>query len=105
MEATVIEQRKDTRSQLAWPISVWLPEASRFFNGSSINISKGGAYLEVPMTTPVRPGHEIELNFPRTAALAKQKGSYARIKTGKVVRVDREKMLEEARIGLAVQFL
>lgn len=104
MDTAVIEQRTDTRSDLAWPVSVWLPEASRFFNGKSKNISRGGVFIELPMTTPVRAGHEIEINFPRTAALAREKGKYARIKSGKVVRVDRSNMLEEASIGLAVEF-
>ena len=105
METAVIEQRKDVRSDLAWPVSLWLPEANRFFNGKSVNISKGGAYVSVPITTPVRAGHEIEMNFPRTASLAREKGQYARIKTGKVLRVERDKMLESANIGLAIQFL
>jgi hypothetical protein len=104
METSVIEQRSDTRSDLAWPVSVWLPEASRFFNGKSVNISKGGVFLSVPMTTPVKAGHDVEINFPRTAALAKEKGKYARIKSGRVVRVDRSNMLEEASIGLAIVF-
>ena len=60
---TIVEQRKDVRSDLTWPVSVWLPEANRFFNGKSVNVSKGGAYISVPMTTPVRPGHKVEINF------------------------------------------
>ena len=104
METAVIEQRQDTRSDLTWPVSVWLPEASRFFNGKSVNISKSGVLLSLPMTTPVRAGHDVEINFPRTAALAREKGKYARIKSGKVVRVDRSKMLDNASIGLAVKF-
>ncbi len=98
------EQRTDTRSDLAWPISMWLPEAGRFFNGKSVNISKGGVYLSVPMTTPVRVGHEVEINFPRTPSLAKQKGQYARIKHGKIVRVDRRSIFENGNIGLAIAF-
>lgn len=105
METTVVEQRKDARSELAWPVSVWLPEANRFFNGKSVNVSKGGAYISVPMMAPIRPGHQIEINFPRTTSLAKQKGQYARIKSGKVLRVERKTMFEEANIGLAVQFV
>jgi PilZ domain len=105
METTVVEQRKDARSELAWPVSVWLPEANRFFNGRSVNVSKGGAYISVPMTTPIRAGHQIEINFPRTTSLAKQKGQYARIKSGKVLRVERKTIFEEANIGLAVQFV
>lgn len=104
METAVVEQRKDTRSDLVWPVSVWLPQANRFFNGKSTNVSKGGAYLTLPMTTPVRVGHEIEVNFPRTKSLAKQKGQYARIKSGKVLRVERNKILTNATIGCAVQF-
>ena len=102
---TTVEQRKDVRSELTWPVSVWLPEANRFFNGKSVNVSKGGVFLSLPMTTPVRAGHEVEVNFPRTTGLAKEKGQYARIKCGKVLRVDRKSMLEGAGIGLAVQFL
>ncbi len=36
--------------------------------------------------------------------LARQKGQYARIKSGKVLRVERNNMLVSANIGLAVQF-
>ncbi len=104
METAVVEQRKDARSELAWPVSVWLPEANRFFNGKSVNVSKGGVYISVPLTAPIREGHEIEINFPRTVTLAKQKGQYARIKSGKVLRVERTNMLVNANIGLAVQF-
>jgi len=105
MTSTILEQRQDTRSELSWPVSIWLPEANRFFNGKSINISKGGAYITVPLTAPVRPGHEIEVNFPRTSGLAKQKGQYARIKKGKVLRVDRTNLLLDGSIGFAVRFL
>jgi hypothetical protein len=105
MENTLIEQRREVRSELSWPVSIWLPEANRFFTGRSINVSRGGAYITVPMTTPVRPGHEVEVNFPRTMSLAKQKGQYARIKVGQVVRVERSAMLSNGPIGIAVQFV
>jgi len=101
---TLIEQRKDTRTQLSWPVSLWLPAANRFFNGRSSNISKTGVFIMVAMTAPLRAGHTVEINFPRTPALAKQKGGFARIKSGKVVRVERRDMLKDAKIGVAVQF-
>ena len=104
MESVAVEQRRDVRSDLSWPVSIWLPEANRFFNGKSVNVSKGGAFISVPMTTPVRPGHEVEINFPRTMSLAKQKGQYARIKHAKVLRVERRQMLNAGSIGIAVQF-
>jgi len=101
---TSVEQRKERRTDLTWPVSLWLPEASRFFNGRSANISKVGAFITVPMTTPVRRGSMVELNFPRTDALAERKGQFARIKKGRVVRVDRKTTLEEATIGLGIAF-
>ena len=101
---TLVEQRKNTRTNLSWPVSIWLPGANRFFNGRSANISKTGVFLEVPMTMPVRAGNTVEVNFPRTMILAKQKGQFARIKSGKIVRVERRNMLKDASIGVAVVF-
>ncbi len=101
---TLVEQRKDSRNTVSWPVSVWVPEANRFFNGRSCNISKTGVFITLPVTAPVRLGHIVELNFPRTEALAKEKGQFARIKTGKVVRVDRKNLLESAEIGVGIAF-
>lgn len=101
---TLVEQRKNARTRLSWPVSLWLPEANRFFNGRSANVSKTGVFVMVPMTTPVRPGHIVEINFPRTITLAKEKGQFARIKSGKVVRVERRNILKNAKIGVAIAF-
>jgi hypothetical protein len=101
---TLVENRKSTRTELSWPISLWLPEANRFFNGKTINVAKGGVLLSMPMTTPIRPGHVVEINFPRTMNLAKKKGQFARLKAGKVIRVERDTLTSDATIGVAVQF-
>lgn len=101
---TLVEQRLEARTTLTWPVSVWLPEANRFFNGRSTNISKNGVHIKLPMTTPIRAGHTVEINFPRTETLAEEKGQYARIKRGKVVRVERRDILKDANIGVAVEF-
>jgi hypothetical protein len=101
---TATENRREVRTDLAWPVSVWLPESNRFFNGKSLNISKSGALLHLPMTAPVRTGHLVEVNFPRTVALAKQKGQFARIKVARVVRIDRSHVTTDAHIGIAVKF-
>ena len=98
------EQRKDSRNVVSWPVSVWIPEANRFFNGRSCNVSKTGVFITLPVTTPIRPGYIVEINFPRTIALAKEKGQFARIKSGRVVRVDRKNLLENAQIGVGIAF-
>ena len=102
---TMTEQRKEARTTISWPVSVWLPEANRFFHGRSSNISSTGVLFSVPAIMPIRTGQTVEINFPRTESLAKQKGQFARIKSGKVVRVERKSILEDASIGVAVQFV
>jgi len=101
---TIVEQRLESRTNLYWPVSIWLPQANRFFNGRSTNISKVGVFITVPMTTPIQPGNIVEVNFPRTTTLAKQKGQFARIKKGRVVRVDRKNTLNDASIGIGIAF-
>ena len=101
---TLVEQRTETRTQINWPVSIWLPQANRFFNGTSANISKSGVYVRLPMTTPVRDGNIVEVNFPRTMALAEEKGQFGRLKQGRIVRIDRKTMLRDAKIGVAIQF-
>jgi hypothetical protein len=101
---TATENRVCSRTELSWPVSLWLPEANRFFNGRTINVAKGGVLLSLPMAAPVRPGHVVEINFPRTMSLAQKKGQFARIKTGKVLRVQRDSIASDATIGVAVQF-
>jgi hypothetical protein len=101
---TLVEQRKSIRTEVSWPVSVWLPEANRFFNGRSTNISKTGVLIRLPVSTPLQAGHVVELNFPRTMALAKQKGGFARIKSGRIVRVEREGLLDDASIGVGIVF-
>jgi len=101
---TLVEQRIETRTQISWPVSVWLPQANRFFNGYSANISKTGVYVKLPMTTPLRQGNIVEVNFPRTTTLAEEKGQFGRLKQGRVVRIDRNTMLRDAKVGVAIQF-
>ena len=105
MSTLAIDQRTDERTDLSWPVSVWLPEANRFINGRSVNVSNGGVYMSVPMTSPVWAGNDIEINFPRTKTLAAQKGSFARIKAGKILRVERESVMDRGMIKIAVQFI
>jgi hypothetical protein len=101
---TIVEQRREVRTKMSWPVSIWLPEANRFFNGRSANVSKMGTFVVVPMPAPFRTGLAVEVNFPRTEVLAHEKGGFARIKSGRVVRVERENMLKDGNIGIAIAF-
>ena len=105
METAVVEQRRDARSELALPVSVLLPEANRFSRPERQRQQGRRLHFRPDRPPPSGPGHEVEINFPRTTSLARQKGQYARIKSGKVLRVERKNMFEGANIGLAVQFV
>jgi hypothetical protein len=104
MTQTAVEQRRETRTNLSWPVSVWVPQANRFYNGKSANISKAGVLINVPIDTPLDPGSVVELNFPRTTNLAKKKGQFARIKQGRVIRIDKEDGLDGALMGVGIAF-
>jgi hypothetical protein len=104
METLTVEQRKSVRTEVSWPVSVWLPEANHFFNGRSSNISKTGVLLRLPVSTPLQAGNFVELNFPRTMSLARKKGGFARIKSGRIVRIERGRLFDDASIGVAVAF-
>lgn len=99
-----IEQRTSERTRVNWPVSVWNPKASRFFNGRSMNVSMEGALISLPLQTPVCEGQDVEINFPRTEMLAKDKGSYSRIKTARVVRIDRSDAVDKAVVKIGLQF-
>lgn len=85
---SVIEEMGQEVSEVTWPVSVWFPDASRFFNGSSLKISKKGALVHLPQGTPITTKDESELNFPRTKALAKKFGQFGRLRGATVVNIE-----------------
>jgi hypothetical protein len=98
------EQRRSVRQVIDWPVSVWHPKAARFFNGQSVNISQNGTLLELPLKAPVREGQDLEINFPRSESLAKDKGGFSRIKNARIVRVDRSDSLTSATVKVGLAF-
>ena len=83
------EKRKSARSDFAWPVCAWSNAHNRFYMGRMVNISLGGALISLPLASPLSPNDSIEVNFPRTAALAKRRGQAGRIKVGTVKRIQR----------------
>jgi hypothetical protein len=98
------EQRSAKRTSVNWPVSLWHPKALKFFNGQSMDVSSSGALLVLPMRVPVQEGQNVELNFPRRESLAEVKGCSARIKRGRVIRIDRDETLKSATIKVALEF-
>ena len=90
--------------EVRWPVSLWNPKATRFSNGRSLNVSADGALLSLPMQVPLCEGQDVEINFPRTEMLAKDKGGFCRIKTARVVRIDRSEAVTSATIKVGLEF-
>lgn len=82
------DRRRHARNPIDWPVSIYYPHLGMFINGRSVDVSKGGAKIRLPLAAPIRPGQIVELNFPRTTTLAKVAGCFSRIKTAWVVRVE-----------------
>ena len=101
---TALEQRRSRRMEICWPVSVWHAKAGRFINGRSVDVSRSGAMIELPLAAPMREGQDLEVNFPRAEKLAQDKGQSARIKVAKVVRIDRSQALNTAALKVAVEF-
>jgi len=104
----VVEERKEQRHDMDWPVSVWVPLLERFFNGRLINISQGGALISIPFEGYSFLKESIEVNLPRTNGLAKEKGQYSRIKLGKIIRIDTVETestpIKRGAINVAIQF-
>ena len=100
-----LERRNTARYDLRWPVSLWHPEEERFFHIQSINISRTGAMLRINMKTPLKLGQVVELNFPRTKALASQHGCYARNKLARIVRVDEYDYFFSGEVSVAMEFV
>lgn len=98
------EQRNSRRTPISWPVSIWHPQAARFFNGKSINVSNAGALVILPLEAPILEGQNLEINFPRSHRLAEEKGSCARIKSCRVIRVDREAAMTEGALRVGIAF-
>lgn len=100
----VKEQRRTKRTDVKWPVSIWHPKASRFYNGRSVNLSGKGALVELPMKVPVKVGQTVEINIPRNEELSREKGQSARIKKARVIYVNRNESLETTHIKVGFQF-
>ncbi|MCG3178842.1 MAG: hypothetical protein BIFFINMI_01172 [Phycisphaerae bacterium] len=101
------DRRSSARNKIDWPVSVYCPHLSMFINARSVDVSRSGAMINLPYLAPIRPGQVVELNFPRTATLAKVAGCFSRIKTARVIRVQPQQQVgggKPARQLVAVHF-
>lgn len=103
MVAKTVERRKHPRYRLSDSLRMTHELSGRQWPGRAIDASAGGMQLALPAAVPVRPGHQVTLRLAKVSddRLAFLADSPA---VGHVVRVDREKLLNEGYIAVAVAF-
>ena len=56
------ERRRGLRIQQDRPIKIYEPTAARYFGGKTHDVSVTGLRLEIPASTPVRPGKVLTIH-------------------------------------------
>lgn len=62
LEAAEAERRRGLRVRQARPIKIYEPTTSRYFGGQTLDISTTGMRVELPVSTPVRPGYMLNIH-------------------------------------------
>jgi hypothetical protein len=99
-----IERRRGLRIRQNRPIKVFEPTIARFFGGQTQDISGTGLRIELPMSTPIRPGKLLSIHVgvgTSGQALANRRAMIP----VKVVWIDRDVTRPDGRMTAGVEFL
>jgi PilZ domain len=99
-----IERRRGLRIPQNRPIKVFEPTVSRYFGGQTHDVSATGLRIELPVSSPVRPGRLLNIHVGPNHegyALANRR----QMIPARVVWVDRSHALTEQRLQAGVEFL
>ena len=91
------ERRVSKRINLDCPACIWHQTTNRFYNAKSVNISSTGALVQMPLTVPVRPAEQIEINFKAPEG--------NKILSASVVRINRGQSILQGFQFVAMKFL
>src|ERR1041385_5309904 len=60
------ERRRGLRIRQSRPIKVFEPASARYFPGQTGDISSTGLRIELPLSTPIRPGKVLDIHIGLT---------------------------------------
>jgi c-di-GMP-binding flagellar brake protein YcgR len=100
---TTADRRMHPRHPLATSVQFHHAPSRRQFPGRCVDISAGGMKMYIPASTPVQPGHSVQLqmgsvNRPELAGLG------AGPVSASVVRVDRHNLLANGHLAVGLRF-
>lgn len=98
-ERSGIERRRGLRIRQARPIKVYEPVAGRYLGGQTQDISATGLKIELPVSSPVRPGRLLTVQVGGNLANRRQ------MIPARVVWIDRSNVMHSGRMTAGVEFL
>jgi hypothetical protein len=99
-----IERRRGLRIQQTRPIKVFEATASRYFGGQTQDVSATGLRIELPLSTPVRPGKVLSIHVGLSEsghALANRRNMIP----ARVVWVSRPPEIDARTMSVGVEFM
>jgi len=96
------ERRRGLRIRQARPIKIFEPTSCRYFGGQTLDISATGMKVELPVSSPVRPGNMLNIHV----GLNQQGESLAnrrQMMQAKVVWVHRAMELTRAKLTAGIE--
>lgn len=102
-EETLPERRRGLRIRQNRPVKIYEPAAARYFGGQTHDISSSGLRLELPVSTPIRPGRVVSIHVgsEHGESLANQRQMHS----ARVIWLDRENSTSRGRMLVGIQFL
>lgn len=97
------ERRISPRHEAATGVRFFHEPSQRDFPARCVNLSTGGLLMYVPAAAPVRPGQAVRLTLGQVG-LSELAGLSASQIEAKIVRVDRNTLLAEGHLAVAVRF-
>lgn len=92
------ERRRHPRQASAASLTLRHAASQREYPGRCVDVSSGGVLAAVPLTMPVRVAHEVEVGSLDPQALPQP------VQRAVVVRVERERLLSQGQLAVALQF-
>ncbi len=97
------ERRRGLRIRQNRPVKVFEPGISRYFGGQTADISSAGLRLELPASTPIRPGKFLNVHVGTQAGEAL--ATHHRMLPARVIWIDRDSQVSRGRLVAGIEFL
>jgi hypothetical protein len=96
------ERRRGLRVRQSRPIKIYEPTTSRYFGGQTLDVSATGMRVELPVSTPVRPGYMVNIHVGLNE-MGESLANRRQMMQAKVVWVERALDLTRSRLTAGIE--